>query len=92
MTSFRHAHAEAPSARPARTLAVVAYGMLLVLVTFSAFAATVGDSGRALHAGVAGQTWGLSDMSLGLAMALLTVGALADDFGRRRALCPAPCS
>jgi MFS family permease len=78
--------AAAAAVSPAKTLAVATYGTLLVLVTFSALVATVGDSGRSLHAGVAGQTWALSGMSLGLAMALLTVGALADDFGRRRVL------
>ncbi len=82
----RTSAAVARTSSPTRTLAVAAYGTLIVLVTFSAFAATVGDSGRSLHAGVAGQTWALSGMSLGLATALLTLGALADDFGRRRVL------
>jgi MFS family permease len=40
----------------------------------------------ALHAQVKATTWALSAMSLGLAAALLTAGALADDFGRRRVL------
>ena len=47
---------------------------------------TVGDSVRALHAGVAGETWVLSGMSLGMASALLGIGTLADDLGRRRVL------
>jgi MFS family permease len=70
----------------ARTLAVAAFGTLLVLSTFSAVVTTVGDSARSLQGGVAGQTWALSGMSLGLAAALLMAGALADDFGRRRVL------
>jgi MFS family permease len=68
------------------TLAVAASGTLLVLAVFSAAVTSVGDSGRALHAGVAGNTWTLSGMSLGLAIALLTVGAIADEHGRRRVL------
>ncbi|HEY1516892.1 MAG TPA: MFS transporter [Solirubrobacteraceae bacterium] len=69
-----------------RTLAVAALGTLLVLAVFSAVVTTVGDSNRALHGGVSSQTWTLSGMSLGLAATLLTVGALADDLGRRRVL------
>jgi MFS family permease len=69
-----------------RTLAVAATGTLLVLAVFSAAVTTVGDSMRSLDGGVSGQTWVLSGMSLGLAVSLLTVGALADDLGRRRVL------
>jgi MFS family permease len=77
----RAEHAEAR-----RTLWVAASGTLLVLAVFSAVVTTVGDSLRSLHGGVSSQTWTLSGMSLGLAAALLTVGALADSFGRRRVL------
>ena len=73
-------------AEDSRTLAVAASGTLLVLAVFSAVVTTVGDSLSSLHGGVSSQTWTLSGMSLGLAVALLTVGALADDFGRRRVL------
>ena len=69
-----------------RTLPVAASGTLLVLAVFSAVVTTVGDSLRSLHGDVSSQTWALSGMSLGLAAALLTVGALADAFGRRRVL------
>jgi MFS family permease len=69
-----------------RTLAIAAYGTLVVLTIFAAVVTTVADSARTLHTTVAGTTWELSGMSLGLAIALLTVGALADDFGRRRVL------
>jgi MFS family permease len=68
---------------PGRTLAVAAYGTLLVLAVFSAVVTTVGDTAREVHSGVGGQTWALSGMSLGLATALLTLGALADEYGRR---------
>ena len=68
------------------TLVLTASATLLVLAVFSAGVTTVGETARTLHAGVAGQTWALSAMSLGLASALLAVGALADDLGRRRVL------
>lgn len=78
-------------ARPAArgregSLAVAASGTLLVLAAFSAVVTTVGDSARSFHGGVSSETWTLSAMSLGLATALLGVGALADNFGRRRVL------
>ncbi len=56
------------------------------MAVFSAFVVNVGDSVRTFHAGVAGEAWGLSGMSLGLGAALLTAGALADDVGHRRVL------
>ena len=56
------------------------------MAVFAAFVVNVGDSVRTFHAGVAGEAWGLSGMSLGLAAALLTAGALADDLGHRRVL------
>ncbi len=72
--------------RPAAPSGSRASATLLVLAVFSAVVTTVGDSLRTLHGDVSSQTWTLSGMSLGLAVALLTVGALADDFGRRRVL------
>ena len=71
---------------PARTLWVAAAGTSLVLAVFSAVVVTVGDSARSLHAGVSGEAWALSGMSLGLATSLLTAGALADDLGHRRVM------
>jgi len=79
-------HSRTRDAEDRRTLSVAAGGTLLVLAVFSAVVTTVGDSLRSLHGSVSSQTWTLSGMSLGLAVALLTVGALADDFGRRRVL------
>jgi MFS family permease len=69
-----------------RTLSIAAFGTLLVLAVFSAFVVTVGDSARSLHADVTGEAWALSGMSLGLATALLTAGALADDIGHGKVL------
>jgi MFS family permease len=74
------------AARPAFTVGVTASATLLVLAVFSAPVTTVGETARSLHAGVGGQTWVLSAMSLGLATALLPVGAIADELGRRRVL------
>ena len=71
---------------PSQTLSIAASGTALVMAVFAAFVVNVGDSVRSFHAGVAGEAWGLSGMSLGLAAALLTAGALADDLGHRRVL------
>jgi MFS family permease len=82
-----------PASSSARTLSIAAAGTLLVTAVFSAFVVTLSDSARSFDAGVAGEAWALSGMSLGLATALLTAGALADDLGHRRVLtCSAACS
>jgi MFS family permease len=78
--------APAPAGRARRTLYVATSGTLLVLAVFSAFVVAVGDSSRSLGAGIAGQSWALSGMSLGLAAALLAAGSLADDLGYGRVL------
>src|SRR5246127_595602 len=80
------ASARSRTGRPPRTLLIAASGTALVMAVFAAFVVNVGDSVRTFHAGVAGEAWGLSGMSLGLAAALLTAGALADDLGHRRVL------
>jgi MFS family permease len=72
--------------QPSRTMWVAASATALVMAVFSAFVVNVGDSVLSLHAGVTGQAWGLSGMGLGLAAALLTAGALADDLGHGRVL------
>lgn len=65
--------ARTEAATETRTLAVAAWGTLLVLAVFSAVVTTVGDSAQSLNGDVSSQTWALSGMSLGLAVALLTV-------------------
>ena len=80
------AHLRTRTAGPRRTLWVSAAGTLLVLAVFSAVVTSVGASNTALGGTVSDETWTLSGMSLGLAVALLTVGALADDLGRRKVL------
>ena len=82
----RRQAATSSAGHPSRTLSIAASGTALVMAVFSAFVVNVGDSVRTLHAGVAGEAWGLSGMSLGLAAALLTAGALADDLGHQRVL------
>lgn len=71
-----------PSSRA--TLAVVAFATLLVLVVFTLPLIGLTETAASVGAGPGGQAWILSSMSLGLCVALLTGGALADDFGRRR--------
>jgi MFS family permease len=66
------------------TLSVAALGTMLALVSFSAPVAAIGPISQALGADVAGRTWMLSAMSIGLGATLLTAGTLADDRGRRR--------
>lgn len=66
------------------TLAIASVGTFLVLVAFTSVLTTIGPTVRALHASAAGRTWIVSGISLGLAAALLSFGALADNLGRRR--------
>ena len=78
--------AEPDPAQARRALAVAALATVLALVAFTAPLATVGSVAAALGSDVAGRTWILSSMGIGLGAALLTAGALADDRGRRRVL------
>jgi MFS family permease len=75
-----------PAQTPAQklTLTVVGAATLLVLAVFSMVVATIGETVQHFHSTTAWQTWALGGMSLGLAAALLSIGALADRFGRRR--------
>ncbi|MFD9668451.1 MFS transporter [Rhodococcus sp. NPDC059968] len=81
--------AVAPSIRehsphPGTTLSVASLGTFVALVAFCAPLGNMPTVAAALSAGPATQTWILSSMSVGLAAVLLTAGALADDYGRRR--------
>lgn len=69
-----------------RALAVAAAATVLALVAFTAPLATVGSVAAGLGADVAGRTWVLSSMGVGLGATLLSAGTLADDRGRRRVL------
>jgi len=73
-----------PPTTARRTLTVAALGTFLSLMVFTAPLATINATATSLETGVAGRTWVLSSMSVGLAAALLVAGALADDLGRRR--------
>ncbi len=75
---------EASSVRPRLTLGVASAGTFLVLVAFTSTVTTVIPTAQALHAGASGRTWILSSISLGLAVALLALGEIADSRGRRR--------
>src|SRR5262245_55988315 len=67
-----------------RTLSVAVAGTVLALVAFTTPLATLASTAAGLGAGVDGQAWILSSMSVGLAVALLPAGAIGDDHGRRR--------
>lgn len=84
MINAPYARATSVAEAPGLTLPVVAVATAVVLVAYTTTVTTVAASASTFSAGVAWQTWMLSGMSLGLAGALLTTGALADRFGRRR--------
>lgn len=65
---------------------VASAATFLVLVAFTTPLATLPATASALGSGPEGQAWILSSMSIGLGVALLSSGAIADDLGRRRAL------
>lgn len=69
-----------------RILAVAAGGTFLVLVAFTTPLASLVGTATALGSDAGGQAWILSSMSVGLAVALLVAGAIADDYGRRKVL------
>jgi MFS family permease len=72
--------------RSGATVAVASAATFLALVTFTSPLATLPATAAALGSGPEGQAWILSSMSIGLGVALLPSGAVADDLGRRRAL------
>jgi MFS family permease len=67
-----------------RTLSMASLSTLLVLLTFVTPLGTGIRTAATLHTGLGGQAWLLSSMSVGLAAALLAVGVMSDDYGRRR--------
>lgn len=69
-----------------RSLAPVALGTALVLVTYVTPIATIPATVADLDAGPVARAWILSSMSVGLAAGLLAAGILGDRFGRRRVL------
>ena len=82
---YVHARGEARWRRRSRHVLTLAAGStVLVLLAFVTPLATGVRTAAALHAGPAALTWMLSAMSVGLAVALLTAGVLADDRGHRR--------
>ncbi|MBW0092776.1 MFS transporter [Pseudonocardia sp. KRD-184] len=69
---------------PGGTLAITAGGTLLSMTAFTAPFSIIPTVARDLGAGPVATSWVLSSMSLGLAVALLTSGAIGDEVGRRR--------
>lgn len=67
-----------------RSLAPVAVGTALVLITYVTPMATLPGTAADLVAGPAARAWMLSSMSVGLAGTLLVAGVLGDNCGRRR--------
>ena len=65
-------------------LALPSAATLLALMNYTAPMATLTDTAAGPHAGATAQIWLMSSISLGLAAALLAVGSLADDHGRKR--------
>ncbi|TDC90046.1 MFS transporter [Actinomadura sp. 7K507] len=84
MTSVAASRAPRRTPGPAAALAVPAAATLLALMNYTAPMAALTDTARGLHADATAQIWLMSSISLGLAAALLAVGSLADDHGRRR--------
>jgi MFS family permease len=67
-----------------RSLAVIAAGTALVLLTYVTPMATLPGTAADLGADAAARAWLLSAMPVGLAAGLLAAGVLGDNFGRRR--------
>lgn len=74
----------APDGAPGRCLAITAGGTLVAMTAFTAPLSIVPAVAGDLGAGPVGTAWILSSMSLGLAVALLSAGAIGDVVGRRR--------
>ncbi|MFV5994583.1 MFS transporter [Streptomyces sp. NPDC056231] len=72
------------TARPAATLAVTALATAVALMNYTSPLTAVPAISAALATPASGQAWLLNGTPLGLAVFLLVVGSLADDYGRRR--------
>ncbi|GAA1855244.1 MFS transporter [Pseudonocardia ailaonensis] len=68
------------------TVGVASAATFLSLIVFTSPLAILPATASALGSGPEGQAWILSSMSIGLGIALLASGAVADELGRRRAL------
>jgi MFS family permease len=84
MTTLATPRAAHRASGSAAALAVPAAATLLALMNYTAPMAALTDTARGLHAGATARIWLMSAISLGLAAALLAVGSLADDHGRKR--------
>ncbi|MGW1691254.1 MFS transporter [Streptomyces sp. NPDC002399] len=70
--------------RPGATLATTATATAVALMNYTSPMTTVPDVSAALATPVSDRAWLLNGAPLGLAVFLLIVGSLADDYGRRR--------
>ncbi|WP_242911187.1 MFS transporter [Actinomadura terrae] len=84
MTTLATARAGQRAPGSTAALAVPAAATLLALMNYTAPMATLTETAHGLAAGGTAQIWLMSSISLGLAAALLAIGSLADDHGRRR--------
>ena len=66
------------------SLAPIAAGTALVLVTYVTPMTTLAATAAGLGAGAGARAWVLSSMSVGLAAGLLAAGVIGDNLGRRR--------
>lgn len=80
---FRHTEA-AVVPRFGRAVALTSVSTLVAMLAYSGPLGNAPTLAASFSASAAGRTWILSSMSVGLAVTLLSVGALADDYGRRR--------
>ncbi|MFC5753562.1 MFS transporter [Actinomadura rugatobispora] len=84
MTTLAAPRAPERAAGATAALALPGAATLLALMNYTAPMAVLTDTAAGLRAGPTAQIWLMSSISLGLAAALLAVGSLADDHGRRR--------
>lgn len=73
-----------PAVRFGPALALTSLSTLVAMLAYSGPLGNAPTLSAALDASTAARTWILSAISLGLAVSLLPVGALADEIGRRR--------
>jgi EmrB/QacA subfamily drug resistance transporter len=85
----RSAHDGAMLKRPTSpsspaTIAVACIAVAMLMLDISVINTALSDIARGLHTGLSGLQWVLDAYTLPLAATVLTAGALADRFGRRR--------
>lgn len=69
-----------------RTLRVAAAGTFIALMVYTCPLGIMPSIAAGVNAGADTQTWLLAAVSLGMAITLISAGALGDDYGRKRVL------